>query len=171
MSNRTPRNIMLLQQISDSNPFKKAVAGAFDIAADLERDMESVRLNRDLSPEGRQKAAQGHLRSALRDLRDLKKPVEDFHSKTEELRATAKKLPAYDKTDIVAALNRREMRDRSVLMTSGQRAGKLSGPHRGVAFIDAVLEFEDDPWMSGIDIFNPNEVEIFEMKCPTLDRV
>jgi heme oxygenase len=85
MSNRTPRNIMLLQQISDSNPFKKAVAGAFDIAADLERDMESVRLNRDLSPEGRQKAAQGHLRSALRDLRDLKKPVEDFHSKTEEL--------------------------------------------------------------------------------------
>jgi len=25
--------------------------------------------------------------------------------------------------------------------------------------------------MSGIDIFNPNEVEIFEMKCPTLDRV
>ena len=71
MSNRNPRNILLLQQIPDSNPFKKSVAAAFDIAADLEKDLEAVRLDRRLSPEGRKETAQGHLRRAIRDLRDL----------------------------------------------------------------------------------------------------
>jgi hypothetical protein len=163
MSNRNPRNHQLLSQISETNPFKKTVVPrAFDIGRDFEMDAEAVGLDRRLSPEGKQDKAQGHLRKALRDLRDLQKPLDEYHAKTEAMRATAKR-PAYDKTDIVGALNRREFRDRSVLMTSGQRAGKMSGPTRSVAFLDAVLEFEDDPWMSGIDVFNPNELEIYEM--------
>jgi hypothetical protein len=163
MSNRNPRNIQLLSQISDANPFKKALAPAFDLVDDLEKDLEAVRLDRRLSPEGRKEVAQGHLRKTIRDLRDLRKPIDEFRSKTEELRATAKKLPPYDKTDIVAALNRREMRDRSCLMTAGQRAGKLTGPNRSLAFIDAVLEHVDDPWMSGINIYEKGELDIYEI--------
>jgi uncharacterized protein YjcR len=105
MSNRNPRNHQLLQQIAN-NPFRKTVAGAFDIVADFERDMEFVGLDRNFSEEGRQKAAQGHLRRAIRDLRDLKKPIEEFRAKTETMRA-AVKGPAFDKADIVGAMNRR----------------------------------------------------------------
>jgi hypothetical protein len=72
------------------------------------------------------------------------------------------KRPAYDKTDYVAALNRKELRDASRAMTFGQRAAHLAGPTRSKAFIDAVLEFEDDPWMSGLDVFNQNELQVFE---------
>ena len=139
MSNRNPRNHQLLSQIGENNPFKAAVARAFDIADDFTRDMETVGLNRKLSVEGKQEEAQRHLRRAIRDLRDLQKPLDEFRSKTAAMDAAAKKLPAFDKTDIVGAMNRREIRDASRAMTSGQRAAKLSGPTRSVAFIDAVL--------------------------------
>jgi hypothetical protein len=165
-----PRNLLLLQQIPESNPFKKLAPRAFDIGDDYEKDRESifgkdergVELRRDLSPEGKRDEAQKAIRRAIRDLRDLQKPLDEFRSKTAEMNAAAKKLPAFDKTDIVGAMNRREIRDASRAMTFGQRAAKLSGSARSVAFIDAVLEHVDDPWMSGIDIFNPNELQVFE---------
>jgi hypothetical protein len=157
--NRNPRNHHLMSQIGESNPFKKTVAAAFDIASDFERDMEALGLNRKLSAEGKQEAAQGHLRLALRSLRDLKKPIEEFHAKTEAMRATAK-LPTYDKTDFVAAMNRRELRDRSCQMTFGQRAMHMTGDTRSIDFLDAV--FEQPAWVSGIDVHNPNELQIYE---------
>jgi hypothetical protein len=64
--------------------------------------------------------------------------------------------------ELIGALARRELRDASRAMTSGQRAGHMAGPTRSVAFVDALLEFADDPWMAGVDVFNPNELEIFE---------
>src|ERR1700738_1090 len=104
MSNRGPRNHQLMSQIAENNPFKKTVApSAFDIGHDFERDVEAVGLNRNLSPEGKQEKAQGHLRKALRDLRDLQKSIDEYHDKTETMRA-AVKAPSYDKTDIVAAM-------------------------------------------------------------------
>ena len=158
--NRGPRNHQLLQQIGN-NQFKNEVARAFDIASDYEKDVEAVALDRRLSPDGKKEKAQGHLRQALRDLRDLRQPIEEYHSKTESMRAAAK-LPTFDKTDIVAAMNRRELRDRSFAMTPGQRAGLMTGKTRSVAFLDAILEFADDPWMAGINIHDPGEREIFE---------
>lgn len=154
------RYFQLLQQI-EKNPLRSKVAGAFDIADDFRRDMERVAAHRRLSPEGRRDAADGLVREAIRALRDLKKPLDEFRAKTETMRAAVKR-PTFDKTDFVAALNRRELRDASRAMTSGQRAGHMSGEKRSVAFIDALLEFVDDPWLSGIDIFNPNELQVFE---------
>jgi hypothetical protein len=161
MVNRVPRNIKLLEQVPDSNPFKKTVAPAFDLVDFLEKDLEAVRLDRRLSDEGKKEKVQGHLRKALRELRDLQKPIEEFHSATEAMREKVKR-PAFDKTDYVAALNRKELRDAARAMTFGQRAMRMTGPTRSKAFIDAVLEFEDDPWMSGINTDDPGEREIFE---------
>jgi hypothetical protein len=166
--NRNPRNHQLLSQIPDSNPFKKTVVPrAFDLLGDYEKDRESifgtdergVELRRDLSPEGKRGEAQKAIRRAIRDLRDLQKPLQEFRAKTETMRAAVRR-PDYDKTDIVAALARRELRDRSRDLTFGQRAALMTGPDRDVNFIDAVLELE--PWVSGIDKFNPNELQIYE---------
>jgi hypothetical protein len=155
------RYFQLLQQI-EKNPLRKTVAGAFDIADDHRRDVERVEADRRLSPEGRRDEVQKLTREAVRALRDLKeKALGEHHSKTETMRA-AVKMPAFDKADIVGAMARRELRDASRAMTFGQRAGKLSGPTRSVAFIDSLLEFPDDPWMAGIDVFNPNELQVFE---------
>jgi hypothetical protein len=155
------RYFQLLQQI-EKNPLRPTVAGAFDIADDFRRDMERVGADRRLSAEGRRDAARDLLRKAVRDLRDIQKPLNEHRAKTAEM-AAAVKRPAYDKTDVVGALARRELRDASRAMTFGQRSAKLAGPTRSVAFVDALLEFADDPWMSGVDVFNPSELEIFEM--------
>jgi hypothetical protein len=124
--------------------------------------MERVGADRRLSAEGRADATRDLLKKAIRDLRDIQTPLKEHRAKTEEMRATVKR-PAFDKTDIAAALARREIRDVSRAMTSGQRAAKLAGPTRSIAFVDALLEFEDDPWMAGVDVFNPNELEIYEI--------
>jgi hypothetical protein len=143
MSNRGPRNHQLLQQIAN-NPFRKVVAPAFDIADDLIKDLESVRLDRNLSEEGRQKAAQGHLRRAIRDLRDIKKPLEEYHAKTQEMRA-AVKTPVFDPADIVGFLKRQELRSTLRSMANaGQRELLLEDP----AFADAMLE--QPPALSGL---------------------
>jgi hypothetical protein len=154
------RYFQLLQQI-EKNPLRPTVAAAFDVADDFRRDVERVSADRRLSAEGRRDATQDLLRKAVRDLRDIQKPLDEHRAKTAEMRATVKR-PTFDKTDIVAALGRRELRDASRAMTSGQRAGHMAGPTRSKAFIDAVLEFDEDPWMSGIDVFNPNELQVFE---------
>ena len=119
------RDFQLLQQI-EKNPLRPTVAGAFDIADDFRRDMERVGADRRLSAEGRWEATQGHLRKALRDLRDIQKPLNEHHARTEAMRGTVKR-PAFDKSDFVGALNRRELRDASRAMTSGQRAGHMAG--------------------------------------------
>jgi hypothetical protein len=154
------RYFQLLQQI-EKNPLRPAVAGAFDVASDFKLDMERIGADRRLSAEGRREAMQDLVRKAVRDIRDIQKPLNEHRAKTAELRAKVQR-PPYDKSDIVGAMARREMRDASRAMTFGQRSAKLAGPTRSVAFVDALLEFADDPWMSGVDIFNPSELEIFE---------
>jgi hypothetical protein len=153
------QNLQLMQQLK--TPLAKKLAPAvFDISSDFERDMEAVGADLRLSPEGRRDKAQEHRRRALRALRDEKaKGLNEHRAKTETMRATAT-LPPYDKADIVGAMNRRELRDRSCQMTFGQRAMHMTGDTRSVDFIDAVLE--QPAWVSGIDIHNPNELQIFE---------
>jgi hypothetical protein len=160
MSTTNLRYFQLMAQV-EKNPLRPAVAGAFDIASDFSNDVARIAADRRLSPEGRRDATQDLVRKAVRDLRDIGKPLHEFRSKTETMRAAVKR-PAYDKTDLVAALNRKELRDASRAMTSGQRAGKLTGEKRSVAFIDALLEFPDDPWLAGVDIFSPSELQVFE---------
>jgi hypothetical protein len=80
----------LLQQIAETNPFKKTVAApVFDIASDFKRDMEIVAANRNFSPEGRRNEAQKHLRRAIRDLRDIQKPLDQYHAETNKMSAAA----------------------------------------------------------------------------------
>src|SRR5258706_15395627 len=160
MSKRNPRNIHLLSQISDANPFKKSLAPrAFDLGNDYERDMEALGLNRNWSAEGRRNEALKHTRRTLRDLRDVRKQVDEYHAKTEEMRAGARR-PAYDKADLVGALLRKELRDLARNMSFGQRQMRMIGEHRDQNFIDALLELE--PWCSGFDVHDPNELQLFE---------
>lgn len=161
MATTNLRYFQLLQQ-TEKNPLAKKVAASFDIADDFRRDVERIAADRRLSAEGRRDATLDLSRKAIRDLRDLRKPLDEHHAKTESMRAKVK-APSFDKTDIVAAMARRELRDRSVAMSPGQRAGKLTGPHRSVALLDAVLEFADDPWMSGIDIYDKSQLDVFEI--------
>lgn len=167
MSKRNPRNLLLLQQIA-RNPFAKTVAPrAFDILSDFERDMEAVGLDRRLSAEGRQDKARGLMRSALRDLRDIQKPLDEFRAKTETMRA-AVKGPAYDKTDIVAAMARRELRDASRAMTPGQRAMYMTGKTRSTDFIDAVLE--QPAWLSGFDLSSEETLDAKTFETAQAER-
>jgi hypothetical protein len=152
----------LLEQI-EKNPLRPKVAAAVDIVADYEKDVEAIGLDRRLSVEGKREKSAGNLRKALRDLRDTRKTaLDEHHAKTETMRATVKR-PAFDKSDVVGAMNRRELRDAARAMPFGRRAALMSGPTRSLAFVDALLEFADDPWIAGINIHDPGEREIFEM--------
>ena len=83
MINRNPRNLQLMSQISENNPFKKTVVPRiFDIMDDFNRDVEAIGLDRRLSPEGKRDKVQGHLRKALRDRRNAQKPLEEYHAQT-----------------------------------------------------------------------------------------
>jgi hypothetical protein len=149
----------LLQQI-EKNPLRPKVAAAVDIVTDFALDAEAVGLDRRLSPEGKRDKAQGNLKKALRDLRDTRKTaLDEHHAKTESLRAKVER-PAFDKSDVVAAMNRRELRDASRAMSFGQRAALMSGPTRDKDFVDAVLE--QAAWVSGINTYDPGELALYE---------
>jgi hypothetical protein len=160
MINRNPRNQSLLSQISETNPFRETLAPrVFAIGNDFEKAVEDVGRDGRLSQQGKREKAQGHLHKARRDLLDLQKPVDEYRAQTASLRSEIK-TPSYDKTDIVAAMTRRELRDRAALMSFGQRAALMSGPTRDTNFIDAVLE--QAAWVSGFNVHNPNELELYE---------
>jgi hypothetical protein len=87
----------LLGQISDANPFKKSlIPKAFDVASDYSKDMQIVAANAELSDAGRQKAAQRHLRRAIRDHRDVQAPFHQYRAETERMRGQIKR-PAFDR--------------------------------------------------------------------------
>ena len=158
--NRNPRNQSLLQQISEHNPFRDTLAPRiFDIGAAFDRDIEAIGQDRRWSAEGKRDKAKERVQQALRELDDAQKPIADHRKQTESLRSGIK-TPTYDKTDIVGAMNRRELRDRSVAMSFGQRAALMSGPTRDPNFIDAITE--QAPWVSGFDMHNPNDAELYE---------
>jgi hypothetical protein len=160
MANRGPRNQSLLAQLAATNPFKETAAPRiFEIGGAFDRDIEAIGQDRRLSQEGKAAKAKERVQEALRALDDVQKPITDYRKQTESLRS-GMKAPAYDKADIVGAMNRRELRDRAALMNFGQRAALMSGPTRDPNFIDAVLE--QSAWVSGFDVHNPNELELYE---------
>jgi hypothetical protein len=157
---RSPRNQSLLAQLAETNPFKKELAPKiFGTLKTFERDVEAIAQDRRLSAEGRRDKAKEHVQKALGVLDDLQKPIADYRKQTESLRSGIK-TPGYDKGDLVAAMNRRELRDRAARMSFGQRAALMSGPTRDTNFIDAVLE--QAAWVSGFNTHNPNELELYE---------
>jgi hypothetical protein len=74
-----------------------------------------------LSAEGRQKAAQGLLRKAVRDLRDARGPLNDLQAKV-ETRKKAVTMPVFDENNAVAFLRRQELRQTLKGMDPGKRA-------------------------------------------------
>ncbi len=158
--NRDPRNQSLLSQISETNPFRETLAPRFfAIGNDFEKAVEAVGQDGRLSAQGKREKARGCLEKALRELDDAQKPIADYRKQTASLRS-GMKTPTYDKADVVGAMNRRELRDRSYTMTFGQRAALMQGPTRDANYIDAVDE--QPAWASGFDMNNPNERELFE---------
>ena len=129
----------------------------FAIGTAFDRDFEAIGQDRRLSSEGKKEKAREHVQKAQRDLLGLQKSLDDYRKQTESLRS-GMKVSIYDKSDSYAAGLRRELRDRAVAMTFGQKAALMSGSTRD--FVDAVLE--QAAWVSGFDTFNPNELELYE---------
>jgi hypothetical protein len=158
--NRTPRNQSLLSQLSEHNPFKAELAHRFfKIGNDFERDVADIGDDGRRSQRAKVEDAQARAQKALLELADAEKLITDYRKQTESLRAEMKS-PNYDRADISAALLRRELRDRAASMSFGQRSALTSGPRRSVEFIDALLE--QPAWVSGINLDDPNERELYE---------
>ena len=136
------RNAQLLQQVG-AHPLKAALAKALDIAETFHGDVEYLTLDKDLSPQGRQKALQSKLRAAIRDLRDARAPINELQAKLDKKRA-AVAMPPFDPKDVVGFLRRQELRAALRLANAGQRALLLEDP----AFADAMLE--QPPVLSGL---------------------
>jgi hypothetical protein len=158
---RRPRNNSLLAQLATTNPFRELAQSIFNVGSAFEKSVADVGQDGRLSPQGKRERAQSHLAKARADLLELQKQVDINRAQTASLQSEMKS-PVYDRADVVAALGRQELRAASRAMTSGQRAAHLAGPTRSKAFVDATMEFADDPWMSGVDVFNPNELELYE---------
>jgi hypothetical protein len=157
--NRHPRNESLLKQLAEHNPFRDTAERVFGIGVDFDREMEAIGQDRRLSQEGKKERAREHARKALGSLLDLQKSVDSYHQESERLRSSMK-TPTYDKSDNYAAGLRRELRDRAVAMSFGQKSALMSGATRDPSFIDAVTE--QPGWVSGFNLHNPNEAELFE---------
>jgi hypothetical protein len=150
------QNLQIMQQLKTPLA-KKLAAAAFDLGEFFKKDMEAV--NWKYSPEARPEEAAKLRRRVIRDLRDsIRKPIDERRAATEAMRAKAT-MPAFDKTDKDAAKARREARDRSFAMTSGERRRLMTGPDRDTDFIDGIRERK--PWYSGIR--EPDELQILEM--------
>ncbi len=137
------RNSQLLEQVG-RHPLKAALARALDVAENFQGDVEFLRLNRDLSDQGRANAMRAKLRAAVRDLRDAKAPIVELQKKLDEKRK-AVSLPKFDRTDVVGCLNRQELRAAMRTMDRGERAMVIANDP---AFADAMLE--QPPSLSGL---------------------
>jgi hypothetical protein len=165
---RGPRNQSLLKQIRDSNPFKAELAHRFfKIGNDFERDVADIGDDGRRSQRAKLEDAQARAEKARGELDAAEKLITDYRKQTAQL-SSEKKGPVYDRADIVGAMNRRELRDRAASMSFGQRAALTSGPRRSVEFIDALLE--QPAWVSGLDLDNPNEREVYEVMKAERER-
>jgi hypothetical protein len=154
--NRHPRNQSLLARISKTNPFLETLVPAFfAVGTAYDRDAEAIAEDRRWSAEGKQTKVKERRQEALDKLAELQKPITDYHTESERTRAGIKQ-PAHDKADVSAAMLRRELRDRSLTMTFGQRTMRM----KDKAFRDAVLEMP--PWVSGFNESEPNELALYE---------
>lgn len=160
MVNRDPRNAQLLSQISEASPFKAELAHRFfKIGNDFERDVAAISDDGRRSRGAKLEDAQARAAKAIRELDEAEKAIAAYRAEGVRMRA-GMKAPSYDKTDIVAAMNRRELRDRAASMSFGQRAALMSGPTRDTNFIDAVSE--QPAWVSGFNLSDPNDRQQYE---------
>jgi hypothetical protein len=136
------RNAQLLQRVT-AHPLKSTLAKSLDIAENFAGDVEFLRLDRNLSAEGRANERSKKLRAAIRDLRDARAPVEALEKKLEQKKA-ALAIPAFKQDDVVGFLRRQELRQTLRTMDTGQRELALNDP----AFADAMLETA--PLVSGL---------------------
>jgi hypothetical protein len=137
------RNSQLLGQVG-AHPLKSALAKALDIAELFAGDCEFLRLDKNLSEQGRQNAMQAKLRAAIRDLRDARAPLNDLQAKLDTKRK-AVAMPPTDPKDILGFLLRQELRQTLRSMDAGQRALVIAND---ASFADALLE--TSPIVSGL---------------------
>jgi|SRR5690348_16778264 hypothetical protein len=119
------RNTELPEKLA-RNPLKAHMASCLDIAEQFQGDCQFLQLNKDLSAQGRQKSMQAHLRRAIHDLRAARGPIDEMAKKLEKKEDLVKR-PPLDRTDRVAADDRREARTILRSLDKGARALLLSG--------------------------------------------
>jgi hypothetical protein len=144
--NNNFRNTELLQKL-ERHPLKAALARALDASELFAGDIEHIKLDRRLSPEGRDDARRSKLGAAVRDNRDARGPVNDLQKKLEAKRALVQH-PPLDQSQ-AARDDRREARlILRGIEDKGARALLLSGAGADPDFQDAMLERK--PIFSGL---------------------
>jgi hypothetical protein len=136
------RNQTLLKQFG-AHPLKANLEKALDAIERFGAASLRIKGNRDLSDQGREKEVQAQARSALRDLRDLREPLDAMRAKRAQLADGVTKL-TFDRTDIVGAMNRAELRSVAASLSMLQRMKLLRDPQ----YRDAILE--QPPLVSGL---------------------
>jgi hypothetical protein len=146
MNTNSFRNSELLGKL-ERHPLKATLARALDASELFAGDVEHLKLDRNLSVEGRDRARRSKLRAALRDNRDARAPLNEMKA-TLEVKRAAVQRPPLDRTDKVAVDDRRELRTILRGMDRGARALLLSGAGADPDFVDAMLEAK--PIVSGL---------------------
>jgi chromosome segregation ATPase len=103
------RNTQLLEQRYSAHPLKSDIARALTAAERFRERAAAIRENKHLSAEGQAVELRAQLKSVLRDIRDAAEPIAEMRARLADIQASIRK-PVFDKTDVVAALARQEIR-------------------------------------------------------------
>jgi hypothetical protein len=139
------RNLELMTRYQ-SHPLRAEIKSALEAAERFAEKASAIRSDRLLSQEGKTTAIKSQLKSTLRDVRDFGAPLAAMRSRLDGIQATITR-PAFDKTDVAAALGRQEIRAAMRGMPLGDRAALLVGDDADPRWVDAVLE--QPPLLSG----------------------
>jgi hypothetical protein len=155
------RNAKHLEERYSTHPLKGDIAAALAAAENFAERASAIKVDKNLSAEGRVNAIRGHLKSALRDIRDSAAPIESMKTKLAGIQASIKSPPV-DKTDVAGALARQELRAALRGMPIGDKASLLVGDHADTAFVDAALE--QPAVLSGVpkELFEQAKLQRFE---------
>jgi hypothetical protein len=133
------RNAKLLEERYSTHPLRADIQSALASAEKFADRASEIKVDRNLSAEGRSAAITKQLKSALRDIRDSSAPIDAMKTKLAAIQA-AVKMPPVDRTDTAGALARQELRAALRGMPMGDRAALLLGQDADVRWVDAVLE-------------------------------
>jgi len=146
------RNQTLMMRF-ESHPLRENLESALAVSERFSAASGRIKANSDLSQTGREKELTAQARQALRDLRDLRKPLEEMQTRRARLHDGVQRKQ-FDKSDIVGAMNRAEIRSVIASLQPPDRIQALFDP----VFRDAVLE--QPPLVSGIK--SAGELKIYE---------
>lgn len=127
---------------------EREVLGLSDLAHQVPKKVAEIHANEDLTPEGKRKAVRQLVQDlVLPQLKQAAATVRAAQDYAAQKRATLRPSGG-DKTDVVGALIRKDIRDRFAAMDDAKRTALLTAP--GLDPVTAAALAEAPAWLSGI---------------------